>query len=153
MHEFDGSGELDVAGAAIGAKAGGRERQHRPQPFAARGNQMVGDFRNHRHMRCGARQNRLVDALHIGGDETDEGFDTPFRRGFFQRDDDAQAFQPPTNALILRDKGCTINAPKVGRAHTCASKPWEAFCRKLGRSRRACNSGPESLGAAGHFAQ
>ena len=55
MHEFDGGGELDVAGAAIAA--GPRSpRQDRPQPLAARGYQMVGDLGDHRYVGAGARQ-------------------------------------------------------------------------------------------------
>ena len=41
VHEFDRGGELDVAVAGIAGELGHRDRQHRPQPLAAGGDQMV----------------------------------------------------------------------------------------------------------------
>jgi hypothetical protein len=49
----------------VAEQRGGRERQHRPQPLAAGGDQVVGHFRNHLHVGAGLGQDQLVDALHI----------------------------------------------------------------------------------------
>ena len=65
VHELDRGGELDVAVAGVAGELGHGQRQHRPQPLAARGDQVVGDFRDHGDVGAGARQNRRVDALHI----------------------------------------------------------------------------------------
>ena len=54
VHELDRRRELDMAVAAIAAEARGRQRQHRPQPLAARRDEVVGDLRDHRHVRPGA---------------------------------------------------------------------------------------------------
>ena len=75
VHEFDRGGELDVAVAGVPGKARHRQGQHRPQPLAARRDQMVGDLRDHRHLGAGARQNVRIDPLHVGRDELDQAVD------------------------------------------------------------------------------
>ena len=50
MHEFDSGGEFDMAFPAVAAKAGRRQGEDRTHPLAARGDKMVGDFGDHRHL-------------------------------------------------------------------------------------------------------
>jgi hypothetical protein len=50
---------------------------------------MVGDFRDHGHIRAGPRQDRGVDALHVRGDKGNQLFDR--RAGSFERYDDGHA--------------------------------------------------------------
>jgi hypothetical protein len=89
VHEFDGGRELDVAVAPVAAEIGHRERQHRPQPLAARGDQVVGDLRDHRHVGAGARQDHRVDALHVGARQRDQRLDAGLIRfPFLEGDDD-----------------------------------------------------------------
>src|SRR6201998_2044208 len=63
-----------------------RNGEYRPQPLAARGDQVLGDLRNHRHLGPGARQDRGIDALHVGRDQLDQlidrGLATPLAPGF-----------------------------------------------------------------------
>ena len=65
------------------------ERQDRAQPLAAGRDQVVGDLRDHRHFRAGARQDRGIDPLQIGGDEVVQTVDGGGRAAF-ERDDDGQ---------------------------------------------------------------
>jgi hypothetical protein len=52
-----------------------RERQHRPQPLAAGGNQVIGDLRDHGHLGAGARQDLGIDPGHIPVGQLDEPVD------------------------------------------------------------------------------
>jgi hypothetical protein len=98
MHELDRGGELDVAVAAIAAQARRGEREDRPETLAARGNQMIGDFGNHRHRRSRARQDRLVDQRHVAGHQRDQALDQPFRRLFLERNDNSHGRLPCQSA-------------------------------------------------------
>ena len=49
MDELDRGSELVMAGAAVIEQRGAAQRQHRPQPLAAAGDQMPGQFRDQRH--------------------------------------------------------------------------------------------------------
>ena len=49
VDELDRGGERDVAVAAIAAHPGAGERQHRPQPLAAAGDDVAGELRDQRH--------------------------------------------------------------------------------------------------------
>ena len=89
VHELDRGGELDVAVARIAGELRHREREHRPQPLAAGRDQVIGDLRDHRHLRPGPRQDRGVDPLHVGGDELDQAVDGGGRSAF-EGDDDGQ---------------------------------------------------------------
>jgi hypothetical protein len=89
VHEFDRRGELDMAIAGIAAKARGGEGEHRPQAFAARRDEVVGDFRDHRDLGAGARQNRPVDQGHIVGDQGGEPVDDALRRLLLERNDNS----------------------------------------------------------------
>lgn len=51
---------------------------------------MIGDLRDHRHLRSGARQNRRIDLLHVGSGQPDQPVDAGGRLFIFQSDDDAQ---------------------------------------------------------------
>ena len=82
VHELDRGRELDVAVAGIAGELRHRQRQHRAQPLAAGIDQVVRDLRDHRHVGPGARQDRGVDALHVGGDEVDQAVDRRRRAGF-----------------------------------------------------------------------
>jgi hypothetical protein len=75
VHEFDGGREFYVALAGVAGEVRHRQRQHRAQPFAARGDQVVGDLGDHGDFRAGPRQDGGVDALHIGGDKPDHLID------------------------------------------------------------------------------
>jgi hypothetical protein len=61
-----------MAVAGVAGEVGHGERQHRPQPLAARRNQVVGDLRDHRDFGTGPRQNRAVDAFHVGRDKLNQ---------------------------------------------------------------------------------
>ena len=93
VHEFDRGGELDMAVAAVAGELGHRQREHRPQPLAARGDQVVGDFRDHGDVGAGARQDGRVDALHVGGHQVVEAFERA-RARTFKWDDDGQFASP-----------------------------------------------------------
>src|SRR6478735_8857309 len=69
--------------------------------------QGVGDLRDHRHLRAGARQNDAVDALHVGGDPIEQWIDRGLT-GTCERDDDSHLkFSPQRtrehrNAMVDR---------------------------------------------------
>ncbi len=87
VHELDRGGELHVAIALIGGEFGGGEGQHRAQPLAAGGDQMVRHLRDHRHLRAGARQDQRIDAFHVGADELDDALQRGFGDGIEGQDD------------------------------------------------------------------
>ena len=101
VHELDRGGELDVAGALVVAHAGRGQRQHRPQPFAAGGDEVVCDVGDHRDVGGRARQDRLIDALHVAGDQGEKPRHGRLGRFVFQGDDDAQT-QSPSKLYRLR---------------------------------------------------
>ena len=68
VHVLDGRRELDVTVAAIVEQLCGREGQHRSDALAAGRDQMVGDLRDHRHIRAGVFEDQGVDLLHAIGD-------------------------------------------------------------------------------------
>ena len=51
---------------------------------------MVGDLGDHRHVRTGAREDGLVDPVHILGDEGDEPLQAGFGGFFVERYDQTQ---------------------------------------------------------------
>ncbi|MGN6097096.1 MAG: putative signal transducing protein [Bosea sp. (in: a-proteobacteria)] len=52
---------------------------------------MIGDFRNHRHVRAGARQNHRIDALHVIARQRHQRLDASLARfPFLKGDDDTQ---------------------------------------------------------------
>ena len=69
VHELHRRRELDVAVPRIMGELRHRHGQHRPQPLAAGADQMIGDLGNHRHLGAGPRQDRRIDAVHVGGHE------------------------------------------------------------------------------------
>ena len=79
MHELDRGRELDMAVDRIAGEMCHRQRQHRTQPFAPGGDQVVGDLGDHGHFRAGSRQNRGVDALHVRCHETEQLVDRSVR--------------------------------------------------------------------------
>ena len=93
VHELDRGRELDVAVAGVAGELRHRQRQHRAQPLAARGNQVVGDLRNHGDVRAGARQDGRVDSLHIRCHQFGETLDRGGVRTF-KRNDDGQNTSP-----------------------------------------------------------
>ena len=74
VHELDAGREIHMAGAFVTAHPGGGEGQHRPEPLAAGGDEMIGDLGDQRDLRPGARQDERVDALKIGPDEIRQRF-------------------------------------------------------------------------------
>ena len=62
---------------------------------------MVGDFRDHRHLGPGPRQNGLVDPRHVGRGQGNELFDPGFRPGFIlEGNDDAKNDLAERNLLV-----------------------------------------------------
>ena len=94
VHEFDRGGELDVALAAIAAKARRRQGQDRTHPFSPRGDKVVGDLRDHRHLRSRPRQNGLIDLGHVASDERSQRLDQAIGRFVFERNDNSHASIP-----------------------------------------------------------
>jgi hypothetical protein len=72
VHELDACRQLDVPFALVTKHVGGGERDHRTQPFATGGNQMVGDLGDHLHVGSCLRQDQFVDAVHPAGDQRHE---------------------------------------------------------------------------------
>ena len=71
MNELDAGRELDGAlvGRGVAAQPGRRHRQQRPQPLAARADQMVGEFRDQRDRRAHAHHDLAIDPPHVVGAE------------------------------------------------------------------------------------
>src|SRR3546814_4245318 len=69
--------------ALIFQQFGASEGQHRPQPLAATGDQMAGQFRNQRDFGLHPFQNDAVDGVHVIGDQRHHGF-TRRRRAAIQ---------------------------------------------------------------------
>ena len=84
---------------------------------------MIGDVRNHRDMRAGVQQDRLVDPLHVGGDEARERLGAAFVCNLFKGNDDAQDFALRSNMSATR-VAAAAPAPKLGR--------WRAPCNLRG---------------------
>ena len=76
---------------------------------------MIGNVGDHRHMRCGMRQDDLIDPLHIRGGEAIQRFNTAFAGGFLKRNDYAQI-------SLQRKAAPTMGGAKLGR-QTAACKP------------------------------
>jgi len=51
---------------------------------------MIGDFGYHRYIGSGAREDRLIDAVHVGGHKGEQPVDAGLLNFFFERDDNAQ---------------------------------------------------------------
>ncbi len=64
-----------MALARIAAHLGRGERQHGPQPLAARIDQMPGQLRDHADLGLRLLDDDMVDALHVGVHELDERLD------------------------------------------------------------------------------
>ena len=78
---------------------------------------MIGDVGNHRHMRGGAREDRLVDAVHVGGDKAGEGLDASVRSDILKGNDNAQACDlQPAQRRARRWMGVARAKPGDGRA-------------------------------------
>ena len=75
MHELDGGCELDMSVAAIAAHLRRRQSQHRPQPLAARVDQVAGKLGDHVDMGPGMEQDGLVDPRHVLGDQLHDQID------------------------------------------------------------------------------
>jgi hypothetical protein len=107
VHELHRGRELDVAVAGVAGEPCQRQREYWPQPLAAGIDQVVGDLRDHRHLRAGARQNDAVDALHVGGNPIEQWIDRGLT-GTCERDDDSHLkFSPQRtrehrNAMVDR---------------------------------------------------
>jgi hypothetical protein len=68
MNKLDRRGQLDVIVARVAHHAGRCQGQHRPQPLAARFDQMRGDFRDAGGMFAGhARPDHRIHGLQIAG--------------------------------------------------------------------------------------
>ena len=93
VHELDRGGELDMAVAGVTREFGHGQRQHRAQPLAAGGNQVVGHLRDHGHVGAGARQDGRVDSLHIRCHQFGETLERSALRTF-EWNDDGQNMPP-----------------------------------------------------------
>jgi hypothetical protein len=89
VHELDRRRELHVTVARVAGEPRHGDGEDRTQPLAAGIDQVVRDLRDHRHFGAGARQDRGVDPIHVGGDEVDQPVDRGRGDGF-ERDDDGQ---------------------------------------------------------------
>jgi hypothetical protein len=127
VHEFDRGGELHRAVGlavlgAVAAQVGAGQRQDRPQPLAARGDQVVGDLGDHRHVGAGARQDRRIHPLHPGRDEAHEIGEAGLRIGaaFIEGNDDAQArcLRKLSTGTLPEPlpRGCPLSHGAVGTA-------------------------------------
>src|SRR5208282_1217057 len=67
--EFDAGGEFMMTLALIAAQFGGGQSKNRPQPLAARRDEMACQLRDKRHVAFHALDDELVDGSHIGGHE------------------------------------------------------------------------------------
>jgi hypothetical protein len=116
VHELHAGRQLHMAFAVIVEHLGRRERDHRPQPLAARRDQVVGDLRDHLDIGTGLRQDQFVDAIHAARDKADQLFDTGrFFLVFTKRYDDAQCdfSQSPAAPEIpahIRNSACMRQA-------------------------------------------
>ncbi len=92
MHELHAHRELHPALALVAAHAGGGDGEHRPEPLAARIDQVAGDFRDELDVRAGPRQDDLVDALHRLPRQPHQRLDAGAREplAFVERNDNAQ---------------------------------------------------------------
>ncbi len=59
---------------------------------------MIGNLRDHRHMRGRMRQDDLIDPLHIGRGQAIQRLDTAFASSFLKWNDNAQFTLPPEAA-------------------------------------------------------
>ena len=66
MNEFNRGGQADVTVTTVVAQARAGQRQQRPQPFAASGDQMAGELGDQRHVRLHMVENELIDPGEIG---------------------------------------------------------------------------------------
>ena len=72
VDELDRGGELVVARAGIVEQRGAGERQHRPHPLAAAGDEVAGKLRDQRDLRLHAREDDGVDRVHRFGGEREQ---------------------------------------------------------------------------------
>ena len=73
MDEFDGRGELVVARTRIVEQPGRCQRQHRPHPLSAAGNQVAGQFGDQRNLRLHPFKDDSIDVIHFSRNEVDDG--------------------------------------------------------------------------------
>ena len=71
VDELDRGGELVMAGAGIIEQPGAGERQHRPHPLAAAGDQMAGELGDQRDVALHPLEDDRVDMVEVGRDELD----------------------------------------------------------------------------------
>jgi hypothetical protein len=90
VHELDRRRQLDVALAFIAGELGRGEREHGPQPLAARRDEVVRDFRDHRDLGARAGEDGGIDPCHVGLGQGDDPLDRPCLGLVFECDDDAQ---------------------------------------------------------------
>ena len=107
-----------MAVAGIAGEPRHRQREDRAQPLAAGRDQVIGDLRDHRHLRSGARQYGRIDAPHVGGHEVEQTVDGGGRTAF-EWDDDGQ------ESGLRRQGRASIETlwwrGKCAKAHICAS--------------------------------
>ena len=73
MDELDAGGELDVrASPRVAAQPRRRQRQQRPQPLAAGGDDMRGELRDQRHRAVHPGDDGAVAGLQVGADQVDQ---------------------------------------------------------------------------------
>ena len=72
VDELDCSGELVMAVAGVAEQRRGRERQHRPHPLAAAGDQMARKLRDQRDLALHAVEDDGIDAVHVGRNQLDQ---------------------------------------------------------------------------------
>jgi hypothetical protein len=91
VHELDGRRQPHMALAGVAAQLGGRDRQHRPQPLAARIDQMMRQRRDQLDVGDGLVEDDAVDRLHILGNDLQQRLDAVCRIArLFEWDDNSQ---------------------------------------------------------------
>ena len=75
VNELDRCGQIMMRGPLIAQQARARERQHRPHALAAARYQVPGQLGDQGDARLHPIQNDRVDAIHIPGDESDQGIE------------------------------------------------------------------------------
>ena len=97
MNELDAGGEVDMPLPGIAAEPGRGQRQQRPQPLAAGGDDVAGELRNQRHLAAHAADDDLIHLGQVAGDKRLQPVQTwLFLRPAIvgQRDDIGQCFCP-----------------------------------------------------------
>ena len=119
MDEFDDHRELDVPARVVAQRAGGKQDEQRPQPFAPPADDVLGDLVHEDDVGLQARPDGAVDGREIGADE-----------------------RPDRSEIGERDRWCG-GACELGRGHRRIGGGAGGFSRIIS-SRPGCAGRPEA---------